>query len=93
MPIPRSVYYSGEIGEDTEDPQASQVHSWARERSAWDTENARLESGVQPPWWEVTVAQSSQRRLPGGGGIRAQPWKMHRIWRGERDQIAFASLL
>lgn len=38
------------------------------------------------------MAQSSQGRLPGGGGIGAQPWKMHSIWRGERDQIKFSGL-
>lgn len=40
-----------------------------------------------------SVAQSSQARLPGGGGIGVRPRKMHLIWKGERDQIMFAVLL
>lgn len=52
---------------------------WARERSAQNRENARLKSRALPPSWEVSVAQSSLGRLPGGGGIGAQPWKTHII--------------
>lgn len=33
---------------------------------------------------EVSVAQSSQGRAPGRGGIRVQLRRRHRIWRGER---------
>lgn len=59
---------------------------WARARSARNVENARLESGAQPPWREVSVVLSMQRRLPRGGGMGAQPWKMHRIRRGKKGQ-------
>lgn len=39
------------------------------------------------------MAQSSQGRLPGGGGIGVRTRKMHIIWKGGRDQMMFAILL
>ena len=37
------------------------------------------------------MARNSQGRLPGGGGMGAQPWQAHSIWRGKREQVKFSA--
>ena len=37
------------------------------------------------------MARNSQWRLPGEGGMGAQPWKAHSIWRGKREQVKFSA--
>ena len=37
------------------------------------------------------MARSSQGRLPGEGGMGVQPWKVHSIRRGRREQARFSA--